>query len=175
MTRVWSGLHTNFFQTAVGPATWTMSGNEIHSYAGGLLYWLQYNGATGLTVNNNQFIAETGAVANNFGILVVSIQDAVNPSFTNNTITGHNYGVGLFNVPTTNMITLGATNSISGSTLAGVFMTDNLNFNPVNNDEFPRRRSRCGFDGQYHRIADYRKHGRRRENRRSNQSAAFSR
>lgn len=136
MTRVWSGLHTNNMNTAVGPATWTMSGNDVRSYAGGLLYWLQYNGATGLTVANNQFAAETGAVANNFGILAVSIQDAVAPSFTGNTITGTDYGIGLFNVPTSSTLSFGATNSVSGTKLAGLLLTNNLNFNPVTATNF---------------------------------------
>ncbi|HEX4609356.1 MAG TPA: hypothetical protein VH092_14260, partial [Urbifossiella sp.] len=41
MTRVWTGVHLNDFHTA-GPAAWTVSGNDIRSYAGGVLYWLQY-------------------------------------------------------------------------------------------------------------------------------------
>jgi parallel beta-helix repeat protein len=131
MTHVWSGLHTNNFYLP-GPTTWTMSGNEVHSYAGGLLYWLQYQAATGLTVSNNQFFAETGAVANNFGMLLVSIQDSVKPTFTNNTITGTDYGVGLTNVSTSNTITLDSSNSIVGTKKAGVYLTDNLTFNPVN-------------------------------------------
>ncbi len=132
MTRVWTGLHTNNFNGASGPATWTMSGNEVHSYAAGLWYNLQYNGATGLTVNNNQFSAEAGAVANNFGILMVSIQDAVNPSFTNNTITGTDYGIAMTNVPTSNTITLGATNSITGTKLSAVLLSNNLPLNFAN-------------------------------------------
>src|SRR5206468_5690768 len=64
MTRVWTGLHTNNMNGAVGPVSWSFSNNEVHSYAGGLLYWLEYNGATPLTINNNQFTAEAGAVAN---------------------------------------------------------------------------------------------------------------
>jgi Calx-beta domain/Right handed beta helix region/Domain of unknown function (DUF4214) len=131
MTRAWTGVHINNHNGGGGPASFTISGNEIHSYAGGILYWLQFNGATGATINNNQMTAEAGAVANNFGVLMVSIQNAVNPTFTNNTVSGHNYGIGLFNVPTTSTITLGSTNSVSGSTLAGIFLTDNLNFNPV--------------------------------------------
>lgn len=136
MTKVWSGLHTNNFSTAGGPPTWAFSGNEVHSYAGGLLYWLQYQAATPLTVNNNQISAETGAVANNFGILIVSIQDTLNPTFTNNTITGTDYGVGVFNVPTSNTITLGATNSIVGAKVGGVLFTNNLNFNPIGTTNF---------------------------------------
>jgi CSLREA domain-containing protein len=136
MTRSWTGIHINNHSGGGGPASFNITGNEIHSYAGGILYWLQFNGATGATINNNQMTAEATAVANNFGVLVVSIQNAVNPTFTNNTVSGHNYGVGLFNVPTTSTITLGATNSISGATLAGVFLTDNLNFNPVGTTNF---------------------------------------
>ena len=131
MTRAWTGVHINNHNGAGGPASFLITGNEIHSYAGGILYWLQYNQATGATISGNTITAETGAVANNFGILVVSNQDAVNSTFTSNAISGHDYGVGLFNVPTSNNITLGATNSISGSKLAGVFLTDNLNFNPI--------------------------------------------
>ncbi len=136
MTKAWTGIHINNHNGAGGPASFLMTGNDIHSYAGGILYWLQYNQATGATISGNTITAETGAVANNFGILVVSNQDAVNSTFTSNAISGHDYGVGLFNVPTTSTITLGATNSISGSKLAGVLLTDNLNFNPVGTTNF---------------------------------------
>jgi CSLREA domain-containing protein len=136
MTRAWTGVHLNNHNGAGGPASFTISGNEIHSYAGGILYWLQFNGATGATISNNTITAEPTAVANNFGILVVSNQDAISSTFTSNAISGHNYGIGLFNVPTTNNITIGATNSISGASLAGVLLTDNLNFNPVGTTNF---------------------------------------
>ena len=136
MTRAWTGVHINNHNGAGGPASFLITGNEIHSYAGGILYWLQYNQATGATISGNTITAETGAVANNFGILVVSNQDAVNSTFTSNAISGHDYGVGLFNVPTSSTITLGATNSITGSKLAGVLLTDNLNFNPVGTTNF---------------------------------------
>ena len=136
MTKSWTGIHLNNHNGAGGPATWTVSGNEIHSYAGGLLYWLQFNNATSLTANNNQITAEATAVANNFGILAVSIQDAINPSFTNNTVTGTNYGFGLFNVPTSNTLTLGATNTITGTTLSAILLTNNLNFNPIGTTNF---------------------------------------
>ena len=136
MTRAWTGVHINNHNGAGGPVSFNITGNEIHAYAGGILYWLQYNGATGATIASNTITAEPTAVANNFGILVVSNQDAISSTFTGNTISGHNYGIGLFNVPTTNNITIGSTNSISGSTLAGVLLTDNLNFNPVGTTNF---------------------------------------
>ena len=126
MTRVWTGVHTNNMSGATGPATWKMEGNEVHSYAAGLWYNLQYNRATGLTVNSNQFYAETGAVANNFGILIVSIQDAVNPIFTNNTITGTDYGIAMTNVPTSNNITLGSTNTITGTKLSAILLSNDM-------------------------------------------------
>ncbi len=136
MTRAWTGVHLNNHNGAGGPASFNITGNEIHAYAGGILYWLQFNGATGATISSNTITAEPTAVANNFGILVVSNQDAISSTFTSNAISGHNYGIGLFNVPTSNNITIGSTNSISGSTLAGVFLTDNLNFNPVGTTNF---------------------------------------
>ncbi|HMY76624.1 MAG TPA: hypothetical protein PLQ88_32695, partial [Blastocatellia bacterium] len=136
VTKAWTGVHINNHNGAGGPANFLITGNQINSYAGGILYWLQYNQATGATISNNTITAETGAVANNFGILVVTNQDAVASTFTGNTISGHDYGVGFFNVPTSSTITLGATNSISGSKLAGVLMTDNLNFNPVGTTNF---------------------------------------
>ncbi len=131
MTKAWTGVHINNHNGPGGPASFLITGNEIHSYAGGILYWLQYNQATGATISGNMITAETGAVANNFGVLMVSIQDMLNPSFTNNTITGHDYGIGLTNTSTSNSITVGSTNAITGTKVAGVYLTDNLTFNPV--------------------------------------------
>ena len=131
MTRVWTGVHMNNFSLAGGPATWSVSGNTIQEYAAGVLYWLEYGSATHLTLDNNQISATTGAVANNFGILMVSVQNTDTALVTNNSISGTDYGVGLTNVSTSNTITLGATNSISGTKVAGVYLTDNLTFNPV--------------------------------------------
>ncbi len=134
MTRVWSGVHMNNFHNAGGPATWNISGNNIQSYAGGILYWLEYGSATSATINNNQItevVPPGGPVANNFGILFVTVQNTVSPTVTNNTITGTDYGIGLTDTSTSNVITLGATNSIVNTKLAGVYLTDNLTFNPI--------------------------------------------
>ncbi len=149
MTRVWSGVHTNDFHLAGGPATWTVSGNTIHSYAGGLLYWLQYGSATPMTFTNNQISAETGAVAGNYGVLMVSIQGTDGITFTHNTITGTAYGIGLTNVSTSNVITLGATNSISGTTSAGVYLTDNLTVNSIGTTDLTSN----GYTGPGNAIA----------------------
>jgi hypothetical protein len=135
MTRVWTGVHTNNFYQA-GPATWSVAGNTIHSYAAGIWYNLQYQSATPLTMSGNQITAETGAVANNFGVLMVSIQDTVTPAFTNNTITGTDYGVALWNTATANVVTIGSSNSISGTKKAGVYLTNNLSFNPIGTTTF---------------------------------------
>ena len=131
MTRVWTGVHTNNFSTAGGPATWLISSNEIHSYAAGILYWLQFNSATSATINANTITAEGAAVANNFGMLFVSTQNTVSPVVTNNTISGTDYGVGLTNTSTSNVITFDSSNSINATSIAGVYLTDNLTFNPV--------------------------------------------
>ena len=64
MTRVWTGVHLNNFSLAGGPATWTISANNIQSYAGGILYWLEYGFATSATtIDSNQISAATGGVA----------------------------------------------------------------------------------------------------------------
>lgn len=136
MTRVWTGLHANNFSLAGGPATWSVTGNEIRSYAGGILYWLQYQSATAMTISNNQITAEAAAVAGNVGIMFVSLQDTLNPVITSNTISGANYGFIAFNVPTSNTVTLGQTNSVAGSAVAGVLITNNLNFNPIGTTNF---------------------------------------
>ncbi|MBL0237569.1 MAG: HYR domain-containing protein, partial [Saprospiraceae bacterium] len=68
--------------------------------------------------------------------MIVTNQDAVSSTFTNNTINGTEYGVGLYNVPTTSTITFGPTNSILNTTKSGLFITDNLNFNPIGTTNF---------------------------------------
>ncbi|OWK44982.1 Flagellar hook-length control protein FliK [Fimbriiglobus ruber] len=136
MTRVWTGVHLSNFSLAGGPATWSVAGNTIQSYAAGVWYNLQYQGATGLTLNNNQISAATGAVPNNFGVLMSSVQDTVNPTVTNNTITGTDYGVVLFNASTTNTVTLGSTNTVTGTKVAGVYLTDDLSFDPIGTTTF---------------------------------------
>ena len=135
MTSVWTGVHLSNFGLA-GPATWTISHNDISSYAGGILYWLAYNSSTGVTIDGNTVAAAPGAVANNFGVMFDSVQSSVKPTFTNNTITGADYGIGIFDVPTTNTLTLGATNAVVNAKLGGVLFTNNLNFNPVGTTNF---------------------------------------
>ena len=131
MTRVWTGVHTNNFSTAGGPAAWLIFSNEIHSYAAGILYWLQFNSATSASIVGNQISAETGAVANNFGMLFVTIQSGINPLIQSNMISGTDFGVGLTNTSTPAVITLDSSNTITRTNLAGVYLTDNLTFNPV--------------------------------------------
>jgi hypothetical protein len=131
MTRVWTGIHTSQHSAAGGPASWTVSGNEIHSYASGLDYWNHFGSATPLTFTNNQITAEPAAIANNFGILIVTINDSINPVFTGNTITGTDYGIGITNSSTTNTVTFDETNTVSDAGIAGVLLTNNLDFNPV--------------------------------------------
>jgi hypothetical protein len=131
MTRVWTGIHTSQHSAVGAPASWIISGNEIHSYASGLDYWNHFGSATPLTFTNNQITAEPTAVANNFGILIVTINDSINPAFTGNTITGTDYGLGITNSSTTNTITFDGTNTVSNAEVAGVLLTNNLNFNPV--------------------------------------------
>ena len=105
--------------------------------------YLQYNGATSLTIDNNSITSLTAPsspantlVRANYdgkytGILLFSIQDSVGVNITRNTIEGMAYGVIADNTATTNTITLGSTNTIKNSTAAGVYLTNIVGFNPV--------------------------------------------
>jgi autotransporter-associated beta strand protein len=135
MTQVHSGVHLNNFHVAGGPATWTVSGNQIHSYAAGIWDNLQYGSATPLTIDNNQLSAETGALANNIGILLVSIGSPDGVTITHTSVTGTDYGVVLWNDTTTSIPTLDSTDSIT-NTKIGVYATNNLTFNPVGTTAF---------------------------------------
>ena len=135
MTRVWTGIHTNNFSQA-GPSTWSVSGNTIQSYAAGIWDNLQYLAATSLTIDHNQISAEVGAQPGNIGVLMVSIQGSVGVSFTNNTISGTDYGIQAWNDSTTNTITLDSTNTISGTKLAALDLTDNLASTPIGTTVF---------------------------------------
>src|SRR5947207_12826868 len=110
MTRVHSGMLT-LNQFIAGPATWTMSGNEIHDYAAGLWHNGQDSSGTRLTVDNNQFSAESGALANNIGVLFTGVN---NPgvNFTNNDISGQDYGMIIWG--SSSNITLDGSNTIDG-------------------------------------------------------------
>ena len=57
---------------------------------------------------------------------MASVQNAINPTFTNDTVTGTDYGFAVFNAPTSHTITLGSTDSIANTKLAAVFVSDNL-------------------------------------------------
>ena len=68
---------------------------------------------------------------NNAGVMIATVQDAVSITFTGNTIANTNYGLILTNTFSSNVIDLGATNNTTGAVKAGVYVTDNLTFNPV--------------------------------------------
>lgn len=132
MTRVWTGVHLNNFSFAGGPPSLTVSGNNIKAYAAGFFSTLRYNAASPLAVSSNQFAPETGAVGNNAGILLAGTQDAVSVAFTGNTIANTDYGFVVTNTFSSNVLDLGPTNTVTGAVKAGVYVTDNLTFNPAN-------------------------------------------
>ncbi len=137
-----SGLKTNNFSGAGGPATWLMQGNTITAYGAGIWHNLEYNQGTSLTIEDNTIssLVAPNSTANalvranydgqSVGILLVSIQDQVGVTITGNTITGMGYGVTLYNTTTGNTITIGASNDISGNGV-GVELTNLVAFNPV--------------------------------------------
>src|SRR5262249_51450862 len=138
MTRVHSGLHTNNFSGA-GPATWLFQGNDVQAYAAGVWDNLQYSGATSLTIDNNDFTTLSAPLGvpgraqfdgQSIGILLVSLQNSVGVNIANNTINAMGYGVVAYNTETSATPTIGNTNSITNSTVAGAYLTNIVGFNP---------------------------------------------
>ncbi|MFN8512157.1 MAG: S-layer homology domain-containing protein [Thermomicrobiales bacterium] len=121
MTRVYNGVQTNNYNLAGSPAT--ISGNQISSYRAGILHNLHYQDASTFTIANNVLTtadytawSAPGAVTNanrNYGILIWSIQSAVGVDISDNIASGNFVGIGAWNVPTTNTLT------VSGGTLSG--------------------------------------------------------
>lgn len=135
MTKVHLGVHTNNMSAAGGPAAWNVTGNEFHTYAGGIWDNQQYSSATPMTIDNNQLFAEAGALADNFGIQLVGLQTNGGVTITNTTITGTDYGIIAWADSPTNTPTLGSTVSIV-DTKVGVYATNNLAFNAVGTTVF---------------------------------------
>ncbi|MDB5336673.1 MAG: hypothetical protein JWN70_2292 [Planctomycetaceae bacterium] len=134
MTKVHLGVHVH--NTSVGgPATFSVTGNEFHTYAGGIWDNLQSTAATPLTIDNDQFFAETGALANNFGIQLAALTGTSGPTITNVSISGTDYGVIVWAVSPNTTPTLGSTVSITG-TKVGVYATNNLAAGPVGTTTF---------------------------------------
>ena len=114
----------------------------MNAYGGGVWYNQTINQGSPLTINNNTFTVLTAAATafqysefngKSIGILATTIQNDRTATITNNTINGLAYGVVSFNNTTTNPITIGATNTITNTTQAGVFATDIVGFNPFTN------------------------------------------
>ena len=127
MTRVNVGWQTdNHFQASTGAGT-VVSNNEIRAYHRGIFHNLQYGTASTATISDNNIFAETNgdfaASATNFGIEVASIATAVGVTLTNNNSTGNVYGILLWNLSTTGVV------SVSGGTLTnnsyGIYATNN--------------------------------------------------
>ncbi len=135
MTKTHLGIHTNNMSAAGGPAAWNVTGNEFHTYAGGIWDNQQYSSATPMTIDNDQFFAEAGALTNNFGIQLVGLQTNGGVKITNTTITGTDYGIIAWADSPTNTVTLGSTVSIV-NTKVGVYATNNLAFNAVGTTVF---------------------------------------
>ena len=136
MTGVWAGICANNFILSSGIGDWNVSGNEIHSYSAGLCYRYQSQNSTPINFNNNRIFADSAAVDNDFGILLVSVKDSVLPVFTDNTIQGSDYGIGIFDVSIFIGINIGNSDTIRSTKKAGILFTNELNFNPVDSTNY---------------------------------------
>lgn len=136
MSGVWTGIAVNDFNSPCGNTNWNITGNEIYFYSAGFYFRNQKQNAAPLNFNNNRIIAETGAVADNIGLLIISVKDSVYTNFLNSRITGADYGIALFDNSTVRKINLTGSDTVADSRKAGIFFTDLLNFNPVDTVNF---------------------------------------
>jgi hypothetical protein len=121
ITRVNVGWQNdNYNEPSPGSGT-VVSNNTISSYHRGIFHNLQYQDATAATITNNTISKETNgdfpASAHNFGLELASIQSAVGVTVSGNNISNQQYGILLWNLPTTNppVITGGTlTNNVNG-------------------------------------------------------------
>jgi hypothetical protein len=121
MERVYIGVQTNNFNLAGSPAT--ISNNQISSYNTGILHNLHYQSASPFTISGNTLTTAdyanwvaTGAVTGenrNYGLLIWSIQETAGVNVSDNVANGNLVGIGAWNVPTTNTVT------VNGGSLTG--------------------------------------------------------
>lgn|GEM_PF-3432479 len=130
MDNVYTGIVTNNNSQAKGSA-WTIGGNTINSFGAGLWYNQAYSTATPLTLSNNVFNkdSDAAAVTNSIGLLITGGPSFVGGSYTGNQFNNYENGVVVWGTDATT--TFGSTNSISGATKRGVFVTNNVGFNPI--------------------------------------------
>lgn len=133
MTRCLSGVHTSVHSLA-GPAVWSITGNEIHSYGAGICSWgIDTGAATGATITGNQLSAETtpAPIADNAGIIIFYLQGPLT-TISGNTISDHDHGIvvtGAFSSGA-NTLSIGA-NTITNPKTTGVLFSNNVTFNPI--------------------------------------------
>jgi uncharacterized repeat protein (TIGR01451 family) len=111
ITRVGTGIQTNNFSQAGAPDL--IDGNTIDYYVRGIFHNLHYQSASTFTISNNQITADAGAVANNGGLQIFSIQNDASVVILNNSVTGAHFGVEIWNDPTANSLV------VQGGTLTG--------------------------------------------------------
>jgi hypothetical protein len=106
-----------------------ISNNTITAYRIGIYHNLQYQSATGFTIQNNTLSADAtlSGVTPNAGLRLYSITNAVTASAQGNTVNaGFEYGVYAWNTPSTGNISVTG-GSVRGS-LAGIRLINRNNF-----------------------------------------------
>jgi hypothetical protein len=111
MTRVRIGVQTGNFYQADPDGSHTITNNTIESARIGIWHNLAYSGASSFNITSNTITTYPDSPRNN-GIEISSIQSAVGVNVTNNNISGAQYGINLWNCPTTNTVT------VTGGTLS---------------------------------------------------------
>ena len=133
MTRVIAGVQTgNFYRAATG-TTPTISGNTISAYRIGIYHNLQYQSATGFTIQGNTLSADANlsGVTPNAGLRLYAITDAVSAAVQSNTVNaGFEYGVYAWNTPSTGNVSV--TGGLVQGSLAGIRLINHNNFGDGN-------------------------------------------
>lgn len=103
------GIQSNNMWKASPDGTFIVNGNSIDAARYGIWDNLQYSNATSMTISNNKIIGERNSGKPSYGIYVTSIQNSVGANLTNNDVIGTDFGVGLWNVPSSLVTITGGT------------------------------------------------------------------
>ncbi len=132
ITNVRTGIQTGNNYLSAGIFAPSISNNTVSAYVKGVYFNLQYGSASTFTVSGNTITQANATVSPvyNVGLLIQSIQSAVQAVIQGNNVSGFLYGVEFAGNDTTNTVT------VQGGTLNdntyGVWDTNNDYFYPAN-------------------------------------------
>jgi hypothetical protein len=103
------GLQSNNMWKASPDGKFTVSGNTIEASRYGIWDNLQYSNATSMLIEDNTISGARNVAKPSYGIYVTSIQGGVGANLVNNNVTGTDFGIGMWNVPSSLITITGGT------------------------------------------------------------------